>query len=296
MAASPTTLDALPPLRDVIRTHGLAAKKSLGQNFILDLNITAKIARLAGDLSAAHVIEVGPGPGGLTRSLLADGAHVTAIERDARCLPALAEVASAADGRLTVFADDALAIDYAKLTPAPYRIVANLPYSVATPLLTGWLSMQGAAPAREATTIGTPVWTSMTLMFQKEVAERIVAAPSTRAYGRLSVLAQWRSIPRIAMVLPPNVFTPPPKIDSAVVTFHPRPEPEPVPSVAALEATTAAAFGQRRKMLRASLKRLSPDAEERIAASGIDPRARAEEIPVEGFCRLARAFTPGAST
>ncbi|MEL7543147.1 MAG: 16S rRNA (adenine(1518)-N(6)/adenine(1519)-N(6))-dimethyltransferase RsmA [Pseudomonadota bacterium] len=282
--AAPTSdIDSLPPLREVIRTHNLNARKSLGQNFILDLNLTAKIARVAGDLEGAHVVEVGPGPGGLTRAILCAGAaHVTVIERDDRCLAPLEELRGMSRDRLHILSADALDIDYAALTPAPYRIVANLPYSVATPLLTGWLTSASWPPP----------WHTMTLMFQKEVAERIVATPGTKAYGRLSVLAQWRSTPQIRMVLPPEAFTPAPKISSAVVHFEPRETPLAVPSTAALERLTAAAFGQRRKMLRASLKSLASDAEARIEACDIKPTARADEVDVAGFCALARAFDP----
>lgn len=276
--------DGLPPLREVIRTHGLAAKKSLGQNFILDLNLTGKIARQAGTLEGRTVIEVGPGPGGLTRALLSEGVeNLVAIERDARCLDALTEIERAYPGRLHVLNTDALEIDYPALLgdPAqPARIVANLPYSVATPLLIGWITM----PAWP------PWWESMTLMFQREVAERIVATPGTKAYGRLAVLAQWRSVPKIVMSLPPDAFTPPPKVDSAVVHFTPCESPHPVKSVRALERLTAAAFGQRRKMLRASLKQLNANAEAIIASCDIDPRQRAEELDIAQFCALANAF------
>ncbi len=281
MSASSPSGVVLPPLRDVIRKHGLAAKKSLGQNFILDLNLTGKIARQAGSFEGRTVVEIGPGPGGLTRALLTEGAqHLIAIERDARCLEALAEIQAAWPGALTVHNADALDIDYDTLSTAPIRIVANLPYSVATQLLIDWLT-----PEQWPT-----FWESMTLMFQREVAERIVASPGTKAYGRLAVLAQWRSHPKIVMTLPPEAFTPAPKVESAVVHFTPIDAPERVVSVRALERVTAAAFGQRRKMLRASLKQLRPDAEEIVASCGIDPRQRAEEIPVEGFCDLANAF------
>ncbi|MEO0619523.1 MAG: 16S rRNA (adenine(1518)-N(6)/adenine(1519)-N(6))-dimethyltransferase RsmA [Pseudomonadota bacterium] len=281
--SSRRSIGDLPPLREVIRTHNLNARKSLGQNFILDLNLTAKIARIAGDLERAHVVEVGPGPGGLTRAILSAGAtHVTAIERDERCLVPLDELRLACDDRLHVLSADALEIDYSALSPQPYRIIANLPYSVATPLLTGWLTSP----------VWPPPWHSMTLMFQKEVADRIVASPGSKAYGRLSVLAQWRSVPQIRMVLPPEAFTPPPKISSAIVHFTPQASPLEVPSIAALERITAAAFGQRRKMLRASLKSLAADAEWRIESCELSPTARAEEIDVAGFCALAQAFEP----
>ncbi|MDH3262408.1 MAG: 16S rRNA (adenine(1518)-N(6)/adenine(1519)-N(6))-dimethyltransferase RsmA [Paracoccaceae bacterium] len=273
------TIDGLPPLREVIARHGLVARKALGQNFLLDLNLTAKIARLAGDLSQADVLEVGPGPGGLTRGLLAEGARrVLAVEKDARCLPALAEIAAAYPGRLEVVNADALGVDAAaRLTP-PVKVVANLPYNVGTELLVRWLS-----PASWP-----PFWESLTLMFQKEVAERIVAGPGGKAYGRLAVLAQWRSEPRIVMTLPPEAFTPPPKVSSAVVHIHALPAPRFPADPALLTKVVAAAFNQRRKMLRASLRGLAPDIEARLAAAGLNPTARAEEIPVEGFAALAR--------
>lgn len=274
-----SALEALPPLREVIAHHAFAARKSLGQHFLLDLNLTRRIARAGGPLAGTHVVEIGPGPGGLTRALLLEGAaHVTAIERDPRALPALAEIAAAAEGRLTVIEADALGFDYSTLaTPMPLRIVANLPYNIATPLLVGWLSPE-AWP---------PLWQSLTLMFQEEVAERIVAAHGSKAYGRLAVLAQWRTRPKLLFNLPARAFAPPPKVSSAVVRFEPRADAEPVP-VAALEAVTAAAFGQRRKMLRSSLRTLWPDAAERLAAAGIDPTRRAEELPVSAFLELAK--------
>ncbi|MGI9405480.1 MAG: 16S rRNA (adenine(1518)-N(6)/adenine(1519)-N(6))-dimethyltransferase RsmA [Hyphomicrobiaceae bacterium] len=275
------TGDGLPPLRQVIRTHGLAAKKSLGQNFILDLNLTAKIARKAGDFQGHTVVEIGPGPGGLTRALLAAGAgHIIAIERDARCLDALAEISDAYPGRLTVLNGDALEFDYVARIKKPARIVANLPYSIATPLLTGWLT----------TDPWPPWWTSMTLMFQREVAERIVAEPGSKVYGRLAVLAQWRSVPKIVMTLPPDAFTPPPRVESSVVHFLPREQPSAVASVRDLERITAAAFGQRRKMLRANLRQLNGNAEALIESCNINPRRRAEELTVQEFCALANAF------
>ncbi|MFO1143423.1 MAG: 16S rRNA (adenine(1518)-N(6)/adenine(1519)-N(6))-dimethyltransferase RsmA [Amaricoccus sp.] len=274
-----TAPDGLPPLREVIAAHGLAARKSLGQHFLLDLNLTAKIARRAGDLAAADVLEVGPGPGGLTRALLAEGArHVVAIERDPRCLPALDEIAAAWPGRLTVLPGDALAVDpMPHLTP-PVRVVANLPYNVGTELLVRWLT-PAAWP---------PFWTSLTLMFQKEVAERLVATPGSRAYGRLAILAQWRSTPRIAFELPARAFTPPPKVDSAVVQIERLEAPRFPADPGVLSRVVALAFGQRRKMLRASLRSLGPDAEALIVEAGIAPTARAEQVPLEAFCRLAR--------
>ena len=276
-----STIDGLPPLRDVIARHDLRAKKQLGQNFLLDLNLTAKIARAAGNLAGCDVIEVGPGPGGLTRGLLAEGArHVLAIEKDARALPALAEIASAYPGRLTVIHGDALEIDpLAHLTP-PIRIVANLPYNVGTELLIRWLT-PAAWP---------PFWQSLTLMFQKEVAERIVAQPGGKAYGRLTVLAQWRTEARIVMTLPPEAFVPAPKVHSAVVHLTALPEPRYPADPAVLSRVVAAGFNQRRKMLRAALKGLHPDIEALLVAAGISPTARAEEIGLERFCALARGL------
>jgi 16S rRNA (adenine1518-N6/adenine1519-N6)-dimethyltransferase len=286
---SPTEL---PPLREVIRALGLSARKSLGQNFILDLNLTRRIARAAGPLEGAAVIEVGPGPGGLTRALLMEGASkVVAIERDDRCLPALADIAAHFPGRLETLAADALTIDYATLAEnakagaSGLRIVANLPYGVATPLLFLWLK---ADP-------WPPWFDRLTLMFQREVAERIVAAPGSKAYGRLAVFAQWRTTPRILFNLPPEAFTPPPKVHSSVMEFRPRAAPTPAGSAATLERLTAAAFGQRRKMLRASLRGLGGgvDAEALLARAGVEPTLRAEQLSVDDFCRLAQAMTEG---
>ena len=276
-----TTLESLPPLREVIATHGLLPRRSLGQNFLLDLNLTRRIARAGGPLGGHHVVEIGPGPGGLTRALLLEGAgRVTAIERDARALPALAELAAAAPGRLEVVDADALQTDYERLAGGePLRIVANLPYNIATPLLVGWLSVDPWPPW----------WRSLTLMFQLEVAERIVAAPGGKAYGRLAVLTQWRTRPSLLFEVPARAFTPAPKVTSAIVRLEPRPDAASLP-VKAVEAVTAAGFGQRRKMLRASLKSLWPDPLPALAASGIDPTARAEQIPVEGFLTLAAYF------
>jgi 16S rRNA (adenine1518-N6/adenine1519-N6)-dimethyltransferase len=274
--------DSLPPLREVIRALGLSAKKGLGQNFILDLNLTGRIARTAKPFAGATIVEVGPGPGGLTRALLAEGAEsVLAIEKDARFLPALAMIAGHFPGRLHVVEADALEVDWPRILPQgrAVRIVANLPYSVATPLLIGWLKAEPWPPW----------WDRMTLMFQREVAERIVAPPGGKAYGRLGVLSQWRAEVRALFHLPPQAFTPPPKVASTLVEFRPRPEPLPAGSTATLEAVTAAAFGQRRKMLRASLKSL-PGAAEMLENLGIDPSLRAEQIPVAGFCALAAAI------
>ncbi len=275
------TIDGLPPLREVIRAHDLVAKKQLGQNFLLDLNLTSKIARAAGDLTGSDVLEVGPGPGGLTRGLLAEGArHVVAVEKDPRALPALAEIAAACPGRLTVLQGDALELDVAAHLRDPVKIVANLPYNVGTELLVRWLS-----PA-----IWPPFWQSLTLMFQKEVAERIVAKPGSDHYGRLALLAQWRCEARIVMTLPPEAFTPAPKVHSAVVHLVRLESPRFPADGKVLNRVTAMAFGQRRKMLRSSLKGLGPDIEARLEAVGIAPTARAEEIGLEQFCALARSI------
>ena len=274
-----SAIDGLPPLREVIARHGLSAQKRLGQNFLLDLNLTAKIARSAGDLSGCDVIEVGPGPGGLTRGLLAGGArHVVAVEKDARCLPALAEIAAAHPGRLTVIEGDALEVDLAPHLTPPVKIVANLPYNVGTELLIRWLTPRDWPP----------FWQSLTLMFQKEVAERIVAQPGGKAYGRLAILAQWRASARIVMTLPAEAFTPPPKVQSAVVQLTALPGPRYPADAAVLSRVVAAGFNQRRKMLRASLRGIAPDIEDRIRAAGLDPTQRAEEVSLEGFCALAR--------
>ncbi len=273
-------IDTLPPLREVIATHDLRAKKSLGQNFLLDLNLTAKIARIAGDLSACDILEIGPGPGGLTRGLLAEGARrVVAIEKDARCLPALAEIAAAYPDRLSVLNDDALAVDWAAHLKPPIRIIANLPYNVGTELLIRWLIPP----------VWPPQWSSLTLMFQREVAERIVAREGSKAYGRLAVLAQWRCEARIALNLPPEAFTPPPKVSSAVVHLTALETPKFPADQEVLERVVAKAFNQRRKMLRAALKGLCPDIEDRILAAGLRPTDRAETVSLEGFCALARA-------
>ena len=274
-------IDDLPPLRQVIAAHGLSARKALGQNFLLDLNLTAKIARQAGDLRGCDVLEIGPGPGGLTRALLAGGARkVLAVEKDARCIPALEEIAAACPGRLEIVQGDALEIDAMAHLSAPVRIVANLPYNVGTELLVRWLD----PPAWP------PFWTSLTLMFQREVAERIVAKPGSKAYGRLSILAQWRCEARIAMSLPPGAFTPPPKVASAVVHLAALPAPRYPADAAILNRVVATAFNQRRKMLRAALKGLVPDIEERLASVGIAPTERAERVPLDRFCALARTF------
>ncbi len=276
-----SAIDNLPPLREVIATHQLSARKSLGQNFLLDLNLTAKIARQAGDLTGCDVLEIGPGPGGLTRGLLSEGARkVLAIEKDQRCLPALAEIAEAHPGRLEVINGDALEIDpLAHLTP-PIRVAANLPYNVGTELLVRWLTPKDWPP----------FWQSLTLMFQREVAERIVAQPGSKAYGRLAILAQWRAEAKIALSLPPGAFTPPPKVSSAVVHLTALSEPRFPADAAILSRVVAAAFNQRRKMLRASLKGVSPQIEDHLNAAGIPPTERAEQVSLEGFCALARSL------
>jgi 16S rRNA (adenine1518-N6/adenine1519-N6)-dimethyltransferase len=275
-------LDALPPLRQVIAEHGLAAKKSLGQNFLLDLNLTRRIARAGGPLENCHVIEIGPGPGGLTRALLLEGAaRVTVVERDSRAIPALREIAEIAGGRLEIVEADALSIDQEMLVcgPEPVRVVANLPYNIATPLLTGWL----CPPAWPSW------WQSLTLMFQREVAERIIASPGGKSYGRLSVLAGWRCTARILFDVPRQAFTPPPKVTSSIVRLEPRADAVAVPP-AALESITAAAFGQRRKMLRSSLKSIWPEPETVLEPLGIDPSRRAETVPVADFVRMAQIY------
>ncbi len=265
---------SLPPLREVIRRYGLAARRSLGQHFLLDLNLTARIARSAGALNQTNVIEIGPGPGGLTRALLEAGAaRVIAVERDDRCVAALQDLAAAYPGRLTVVAGDALAVDVTALAPPPRKIVANLPYNVATPLLIGWLRQVRA-------------FEGLTLMFQKEVADRLTASPGSRDYGRLSVLAQWLADVRREFNVARQAFTPPPKVASTVVTLTPRGLPLAEASWEALETVTAAAFGQRRKMPRASLKSLDLDLE----GLAIDPTRRAEDLTVEQFCTLARVY------
>ncbi|KMK67029.1 16S rRNA (adenine(1518)-N(6)/adenine(1519)-N(6))-dimethyltransferase RsmA [Puniceibacterium sp. IMCC21224] len=273
-------IDDLPPLSRVIAEHGLVARKSLGQNFLLDLNLTAKIARQAGDLTGMDVLEIGPGPGGLTRGLLAEGARrVLAIEKDARCLPALAQISAAYPGRLQVIEGDALKVDaLAHLTP-PIAIAANLPYNVGTELLVRWLTPPEWPP----------FWSSLTLMFQREVAERIVAIPGSKAYGRLALLAQWRTRAQIVLSLPPEAFTPAPKVSSAVVHLTALPAPRFPAEPKVLEQVVAMAFNQRRKMLRAALRGLHPDIEDLLRESGIAPTERAEQVPLEGFCALARA-------
>ncbi|MEO1961723.1 MAG: 16S rRNA (adenine(1518)-N(6)/adenine(1519)-N(6))-dimethyltransferase RsmA [Paracoccus sp. (in: a-proteobacteria)] len=272
-------IDDLPPLRQVIARHDLRARKQLGQNFLLDLNLTAKIARQAGDISQCDVLEIGPGPGGLTRGLLAEGArHVLAIEKDARALPALAQIAGAYPGRLTVLHGDALEINPLALLTPPIRIAANLPYNVGTELLIRWLTPPEWPP----------FWQSLTLMFQKEVAQRIVARPGSKAYGRLALLAQWRADAQIVMTLPPEAFVPAPKVHSAVVQLTALPQPRFPADPAILSQVTAAAFNQRRKMLRAALRGLHPAIEGLLERADIAPTARAEEIDLDHFCALAR--------
>ena len=276
------TIDGLPPLREVIQAHDLVAKKALGQNFLLDMNLTAKIARMAGDLTACDVLEVGPGPGGLTRGLLVEGARrVLAIEKDPRCIAALEEIAAVYPNRLSVLNADALTVDAGALLTPPIRVIANLPYNVGTELLIRWLS-----PA-----IWPPFWQSLTLMFQKEVAERIVARPKTVHYGRLALLAQWRCDAKIVMHLPPGAFTPAPKVHSAVVHLTRLEAPRYEADFALLQRITAMAFNQRRKMLRSSLKGLHPKIEGLLIDCEIPPTARAEEISLQQFCALSRAFS-----
>jgi len=280
------TSEALPPLREVIAEHGLTARKSLGQNFLLDFNLTRKIARASGPLEGAVVYEVGPGPGGLTRALLAEGAgRIVVIERDRRCIPALEAIAQAHPGCVDIVFDDAMAVDESKILAAldvtpPIRVAANLPYNVSTALLVKWLTVTGWPS----------FWSSLTLMFQREVAERLAAAPGTGQYGRLSVLAQWRARPRILFDVDRRAFTPVPKVTSSLVRIEPLALPLGEARVADLERVTAAAFGQRRKMLRQSLKQLSPDVDMLLAPSGIDPHARPQDIGVPEFAALARAY------
>jgi len=279
-----TAPDPLPPLRAVIAAHGLRAKKGLGQNFLLDLNLTARIARAAGDLTGHDILEIGPGPGGLTRALLTGGARrVLAVERDERCLPALAEIAAAFPDRLTVVAADALTFDAApRLTP-PVRVVANLPYNIGTELLVRWLT----PPAWP------PFWDTLTLMFQREVADRITARPGTGAWGRLAILAQWRADARRVLDVPAAAFTPAPKVDSAVVHLTALAAPRFPADPALLQRVVAAGFNQRRKMLRGALRGLAPDIEARLTEAGIDPANRAGDVPLEHWCALARGLAAG---
>jgi 16S rRNA (adenine1518-N6/adenine1519-N6)-dimethyltransferase len=273
--------DGLPPLREVIATHGLAPKKSFGQNFLFDLNLTRKIARAAGASDGGTFYEVGPGPGGLTRALLAEGAHkVIAVERDMRCLPALEQIAATWPDKLQVLSADALSVDEASILPPGARIAANLPYNVGTALVIKWLT----AP------LWPPFWQSATLMFQKEVAQRLSARPGTEHYGRLSVLAQWRCTARILFDVNRGAFVPPPSVTSSIVRLEPRSEPLAPCALPELERITAAAFGQRRKMLRQSLKALGGEA--LLEKAGIDPTARPEDLEIAQFAALARAISP----
>jgi 16S rRNA (adenine1518-N6/adenine1519-N6)-dimethyltransferase len=269
--------DGLPPLREVIARHGLDARKSLGQNFLFDLNLTRRIARSAAPLDSATIVEIGPGPGGLTRALLLEGAkRVVAVEKDARAVPALQEIADHYPGRLTILEADALSFDWRSHLEGEAKIVANLPYNIATPLLTGWLSSSWP-----------PWFSSLTLMFQKEVAERIVAAPGSDAYGRLSIISQYCAQARKLFDIDRRAFSPPPKITSSVVQLIPKPVREPPCDIAVLERVTAAAFGQRRKMLRSSVKGLHPDMANLLAKLGIDANLRAEQLAVADFARIA---------
>jgi 16S rRNA (adenine1518-N6/adenine1519-N6)-dimethyltransferase len=279
-----SSIDNLPPLRDVIATHELAAKKSLGQNFLLDLNLTAKIARLAGDLTDADVLEIGPGPGGLTRGLLAEGARrVLAIEKDPRCMAPLAEIAAHYPGRLHSINGDALTVNPLEHLTPPIKVAANLPYNVGTELLVRWLTPPEWPP----------FWESLTLMFQREVAQRIVATPGSKAYGRLALLAYWRTDAKIVMELPPEAFSPPPKVNSAVVHLTALPAPRYPADPGTLNKVVAAAFNQRRKMLRSALKSVSPDIEDHLNNVGIKPTERGEQVELEAFCALARSLDQG---
>lgn len=271
-------LVGLPPLRDVIARHGIHAKKSLGQNFLLDLNLTYKIARAGGPLEGQVVMEIGAGPGGLTRALLAEGAdHVIAVERDRRCLAALEELAVHARGRLTLVAGDALTLDEYSLSPRPSRVVANLPYNISTPLLFKWLERLD-------------LFQALTLMFQKEVAQRIIAQPGGKAYGRLSVMVQWLCTATNLFDLPPRAFTPAPRVTSTVLFLQPRAMPLAPAEKNKLETVVAAAFGQRRKMLRSSLKQITDRPEILLQAANLDPTLRAEALSVSQFCALAQAL------
>jgi 16S rRNA (adenine1518-N6/adenine1519-N6)-dimethyltransferase len=277
------TLPELPPLREVIKRHGLSASKALGQNFLFDEQLLDKIAAIPGDLNGAHVYEVGPGPGGLTRALLRAGAQVTAVERDHRCMPALAELSEAFPGKLRVIDDDAMKIDPAAEIGAPFHIVSNLPYNVGTALAVGWLSGETWPPA----------WQSLTLMFQREVAERIVAAPGSDAFGRLAILSQWRATAKIAMPVHRSAFTPPPKVMSAVVNIIPTTAPDGI-NIKTLEKLTGAAFGQRRKMLRQSLKGL-PGGLDALATTGIAADRRPETLQLAEWLAMARAIDAGVA-
>jgi len=279
------TSHTLPPLREVIARHGLAARRALGQNFLLDLNLTRRIARAAGPLTGVTVIEIGPGPGGLTRALLeTDAKQIIALERDERCIAALEELATAYPGRLRIVAGDALEIDPGTLVEpgATPKIIANLPYNIATPLLIKWLRRLNAGDR--------PIFAGMTLMFQKEVAQRLAASPRSRSYGRLSIIAGWLCEIEALFDIAPQAFVPPPKVTSTVVGLTPRAQPLAPARMEVLERVTAAAFGQRRKMLRSSLKSISDDPLTLLSKCGLDPTARAEELDIGAFCALARAI------
>ncbi len=277
-----SNVDSLPPIRDVIAKYGLLAKKSLGQNFLTDLNLACKIAHLAGDLTTFDILEVGAGPGGLTRGLLASGARrVLAIEKDRRCLPALEDIKAAYPDRFRVLYADALDVEFAHYLKPPVKIIANLPYNIGTALLINWLTSKDWPP----------IWTTMTIMFQREVAERITASHGSRVYGRLSILAQWRSDVTIAKTLPPDAFTPRPKIASAVVHFRALPTPRFPADPATLQEVVGAAFSQRRKMIRTALKKNYSNLETALEASGISPTDRAERISLEQYCTLARELS-----
>ncbi len=281
--------DNLPSLRDVISRHGLSARKSLGQHFLLDSNITAKITRLAGDLHNVNVVEIGPGPGGLTRSLLhSDALHVYAVERDDRCIAVLNELQTAAEGRLTFFNEDAMRFSIPEHVPAPRAIIANLPYNIGTLLLIHWLD--------EISTQGPDTYHSMTLMFQKEVADRLLAMPNTKQYGRLSVMAQWLCDVQPCFTLPASAFTPPPKVDSSVIKLVPRKTKLYQADKPVLEAVLLAAFGQRRKMLRSSLSSLTPDTVSWLEEAGINPTRRAETLSIQEFCTLATLLPKYSTT
>jgi len=270
--------DNLPALRDVISKYGLTARKTLGQNFLLDINLTRKIARQAGSLEDHDILEIGPGPGGLTRALLMEGARrVVVVEKDRRCIEALKDISAAYSGRVVIIEGDAKEVDLTSVLRPPSRIVANLPYNIATELLIGWLNPK----------TWPPFWSSMTLMFQKEVAERITSAPGRKSYGRLSVVSNWRCETRIALQLPPSAFTPAPKVWSSVVHFERLERPKFGADPKSLENIVALAFGQRRKMLRSSLKRMSPTISEDLLSVGIDPTRRAETLTLEEFCRIS---------
>ena len=275
------SIEELPPLREVIAKNGLSARKPLGQNFLMDLNLSRKLARNAGELNGHDVLEIGAGPGGLTRGLLMEGARrVLAVEKDSRFAPALEEIKRASEGRLEVRIADGLLLDYASILKPPIKVVSNLPYNCATAFLVRWMT-----PAKWP-----PYWTGLTLMFQTEVAERIVARPSTKSYGRLSILVQWRADPKISARIPAKAFVPEPKVSSAVVQIECRQRPRHEANAAILFRVVACAFGQRRKTVRSSLRRLIPNVEERIVEAGVDPQSRADALSVRDYCAIARAI------